>query len=146
MVVGDHRHDFLESLTVSVTIEAMSLQILNMSIFSEDFAQNTLLDLISVFSDAFNELEGLLVLLFQRTFWSFRHGFLFFEMKTSEMDFKVCVRERVRELEESDGDGSYKTEVMVFGVGEKEREMGSLYRARNGGGIASVQNSDRGRP
>lgn len=44
-----------------------------------------------------------------------------------------------REIEESDGDGSYKTQVMAFGVGKKEREKGSLYRARNGGGLASVQ-------
>lgn len=28
---------------------------------------------------------------------------------------------------------------MAFGVGKKEREKGSLYRARNGGGLASVQ-------
>jgi hypothetical protein len=45
----------------------------------------------------------------------------------------------VREIEESDGDSSYKTEVMAFGVGEKKREKRSLYRARNGGGLASVQ-------
>lgn len=59
--IFDDRDDFFKSVTVSVTIKAMSLQVLNMSIASQDFSKHTLLNLIGVFCDFFNELKGLLV-------------------------------------------------------------------------------------
>lgn len=78
ILVGDDRHDFLESLSVSMSIKTMSFQVLNVGISGQDFRKNSLLNLISVTSDIFNKLKSLLVLLYHTIisaglFWCLRH-------------------------------------------------------------------------
>lgn len=78
ILVGDDRHEFLESVSVSMAIKTMSFQVLNVGIVGQDFGKNSLLDLISVTGGIFNKLKSLLVLLYHTIisaalFWCLRH-------------------------------------------------------------------------
>lgn len=112
--VGDDGYEFLEGVSVSVAIQAITLQILDVSIARQDFSQDSFLNFVSVFCDIFNELKSLLVFLckviffgFQRVRWSFRHGFSLWSFKREterkRWPFSVWKRVREREREEEDG-------------------------------------------
>lgn len=103
ILIGDNRHEFLETVTIDVAIKTMPLQVLNVSIEREDFFKDFLLDLISVWSNIFNELKCSLVTLtkavicgFQCVLWFLRHGFC--TVKEIPWSKAVCFgRERERE-------------------------------------------------
>jgi len=75
ILVGYDRQEFLESFTVCLAVETVSLEVLNVCIVGEDFGEDPLLNLVGVGGDILNELENFLVLLNKVVAsWCLRHG------------------------------------------------------------------------
>ena len=104
ILVSDDGHGFFEGGSVGGG-EAVAAEVLHVSIDGEDFGEDTLLDLVGVGGDFFDELNGLVVLLYNAAvvvcgfLWSLRHSyasssFSFFTVKIKMTT--VCFRERER--------------------------------------------------
>lgn len=100
ILVSDDGHGFFEGGSVGGG-EAVAAEVLHVSIDGEDFGEDTLLDLVGVGGDFFDELNGLVVLLYNAVvvvcgfLRSLRHAF--FTVKNNSNDNCLFVLEREKQ-------------------------------------------------
>lgn len=83
VIISDNGDKFLKSITVRMTRKTVAIKVFNISILCKDFGKDSLLDLVGVRSDIFDELKSIFVFLGESViihgviiwdFGSFWHG------------------------------------------------------------------------